>query len=275
MLHALLKRLNGHALDPGELDAALAQLGRDREAASATRAELEERRKRALLDDESGATIRKLDAEIELVNIALEKLGVAEQPLRERLAAAQAAARRRRWKEIRSAGLEAAAAFSAAARAAAAAHEKYIQVRETATREGFTQEASTLPPTPNINGAALLAADLLDLFDRACSTPASENVQPIKVAAKAPRRAPAPADAMSPHGVRLAPGAPIAKAERAADDLGELGAGEARVRVIRAGFSPSDHLPAAARGQLVRMPGAAARVAAAAGAVELIEERAP
>ncbi len=269
MLNALLKRLNGHALEPGELDAALLQLGRDRGAALAARAELEERRKQALLDDESAAAIRKIDNEIEAANILLEKLNVSETPLRERLTQAQAEARRQRWKSTRAAGLAAAAEFIAQARAATELHAKYVALRERAVFE-FGEAAAALPPTPNLQGNALLAPDLLDLFERACSTPAADPpTRPTKTPVKP--RAPAPSIR---HGVRLGDGAaPIQKAPRAADDAAPLAAGEVRVRALRAGFSPSDDQPQVASEQIFRMNAAGAHRAAAAGAVEILEER--
>lgn len=274
MFNRITKKLNGHALEPAAVRAAMDQVGRDLAAARSELDALNLKRRTLLLDDASDTDLDRIEREIDRATIRLEKCTLAEQPLRERLGEAQADARRKRWKSLRESGLVAAAEFSASARATAAAHEKYIQVRETAAREGFAVEALTLPPTPNISGSALLAPDLLDLFDRACSTPVSENAQPqIKVAAKTSRRAPAPADAMTPHSVRLGSSAPIAKAARVADDLSELGAGEARVRTLRAGFSPADDRPAAARDQIVRMSAAAARAAAAAGAVEVLEAR--
>jgi hypothetical protein len=70
--------------------------------------------------------------------------------------------------------------------------------------------------------------------------------------------------------VTLADAAPgIHRAERTPDDLAPLEPGQARVRVLRAGFSPADDKPQSHYGQLLRMPIQAAL--RAEGAIEIIE----
>lgn len=62
------------------------------------------------------------------------------------------------------------------------------------------------------------------------------------------------------------------RAPRKPDDTAPLLAGEVRVRVMRAGYSPADDAPQCARGQLIRMPKDRAEKAVAAGVVEIVEE---
>lgn len=74
---------------------------------------------------------------------------------------------------------------------------------------------------------------------------------------------------------RVLPAAPMdtaqTKARRTPDDLSPLKPGEARVKVVRYGYAPADDRPAAAYGQIVRMPAATALRAQDNGAVEIIE----
>jgi hypothetical protein len=95
MLTKLLERLNGHAGDPASLAEALGALGRERIAARTSLKELQERRRQALLDDAADSQLDKLEREIDRGQTRIEKLDMAEAPLREQLSAAQAAAAKR------------------------------------------------------------------------------------------------------------------------------------------------------------------------------------
>ena len=62
------------------------------------------------------------------------------------------------------------------------------------------------------------------------------------------------------------------KRARNYDDTTPLEPGEVRVRVLRAGYTPSDNAPQCDRGQVIRLRRLACERAVAAGAVEIVEE---
>ena len=64
-------------------------------------------------------------------------------------------------------------------------------------------------------------------------------------------------------------------AQRALDDVTPLGPSEARVKVLRSGFSPADDRPQCCHGQLIRMALDTAQRAAGTGAVENTEKYVP
>jgi hypothetical protein len=66
-------------------------------------------------------------------------------------------------------------------------------------------------------------------------------------------------------------GEPSRQARRTPDDLSPLEPGQARVRVLRSGFSPSEDREQCAFGQIVRMPLGAAKRAADGAAIEILE----
>jgi hypothetical protein len=131
--------------------------------------------------------------------------------------------------------------------------------------------------TPNIAGSALLAPDLLDLFERAIR-PASAQARTTAAPARPTARQFLPHERKpatdSARGVSLAldDRAPAPKQPRTPDDMSPLEPGEVRVRALRSGFSPREDLPQAAYRQIVRMSLGAAERAANAGAVEILEE---
>ena len=276
MIKSILSRLNGHAIEPSALSEALAQLARDRAATEAEITLLNAKRRQALLDDASDEVLDKLERQIDRANVKLEKLTIAEQPLREQLATATAAERRRRWDAHVAAHRTATDEFLVAARTAAAKHAALGAVAEQARREGFEAEVQTWPATPNVAGNLLAAPDLLDQFERAMAP------RTITVKSPAPHDVPVPRAATRQptlqHAVRIAGGVPLdvspgqrLTASRDPDDTAPLEAGEARVRVLRSGYSPSDDRPQATRGQLLRMPRSAAEKAASAGVIEILE----
>lgn len=268
MLKTILGKLNGHAVEAPSLAEALAQLGRDRKATEADIDRLNRERKKLLLDDASDTALDKIERQLDRATVALEKLTVAEAPLRERLAVASAAERQRRWNALHEAHRAAAAEFLATARAAAAKHDALISVVEQARREGFEPEAQAhMPPPPSLHGNLLAAHDLLDLFERSLVP------RTIAVESLAPRpavRVPVPQPTLQ-HGVSLAPQEPQSWfAPRAADDDSPLEPGQARVVVLRSGYS-ADGVTLSHAGRKVRLPRETAMAAARAGAVEIIE----
>jgi hypothetical protein len=275
MLNEIVRRLNGHGEDPQSLEEALKLLADQKAAACAALTECQERRRQALLDDASDTALDKLEREIARAETRIEKLTIAEPSLRTRLSAAQAAARQRRWNSHRETYRAAAIEFIAAARAAAEKHAALVAIVGQARREGFEREAAAaMPPTPNIGGSPVLATDLLDLFELAVAGHSAISQSRAAAPAAAPAaRLPHERQRMtdSQHQVRLyehpaptwEPGTP--------DDLAPLQPGEARVKVLRGGFSPADDRPQCRYGQIVRMPRAVAQNAANRGAVEVLE----
>jgi hypothetical protein len=282
MLNEIVRRLNGHGEDPQSLEEALKLLADQKAAARAALKDLHERRRQALLDDASDAALDKLEREIERGETRIEKLTIAEPSLRARLSAAQAAARQRRWSSHRETYCAAAAEFLTAARAAATRHTALVAIVEQAQREGFSREvAAAMPVTPNIAGHALLAVDLLDSFELAVAGHSASSQARVPVKAPASPTRPA-ARTVLPHerqkltdsqrqvSLSLAQEA-RERAPRPADDLAPLEPGEARVKVLRSGFSPSEDRPQTSYGQVARMPRGAAERAANTGAVEILE----
>lgn len=290
MLKTILKRLNGHAAEAPSLNEALEQVGRDRSDTEAELARLNAERKQLLLDDAADATLDKVERQIDRANVRLEKINLAEVPLREALAAATAAERSRRWTAHLAAHRQAAAEFLAAARAVIEKHAAVVAIMNGARREGFEKlMAGAMPATPNIGGNPVCAPAALDEFERALSPvprpsgraprggirwyagqPGSEFYDPT--------RTPGPAKPTLQHAVVMEPGGgpDLAMgrgrmtAPRLPDDEGPLGDGEVRVTVLRSGFQAPDGLSHA--GRRIRLPRDRALQAARAGALEIVED---
>jgi hypothetical protein len=279
MLKTIMKTLNGHGSEVASLEAALLQLGRDREESRIKIGSLQKQRHQALLDDASDAELDKLDRLLDRATVRLEKLNAAEPPLLERLTGARTAARQRRWNELRNTYVTAAGEFLAAARAAADKHTAVIAIMTRARREGFEGEASaTMPATANVNGNALLAPDLLDIFERAIA-PVSAPVRKVAAIPYAPERKKEADGETRNQTVSLAipPPNPLIRltAQRSVDDVSPLAPGEVRVMALRNGWAPRDDAPQCHAGQQLKMPVGAAQVAANRGLVEILEEMAP
>jgi hypothetical protein len=276
MLNKILAKLNGHATDVDALIAALADIGRERVTAKSELSELQVRRHQALLDDATDATLDKLERDIVRKETTLEKLELAEPGVRQRIAAAQAGARQRRWHALHETYVAAAGEFLVAARVTVEKHTTMIAAVEQAQREGFAGEvAAAIPATPAINGQPLLAPDLLNIFERAILPPSTR-----RAAAPVPKKAaPHPAgerpQGSMQHGISDALGVPTPienlTSKRMRDDLSPLAPGESRVIVLRHGWSPRDDRPATHTGQQIKMPLAEARAAANKGLVEIVE----
>jgi hypothetical protein len=267
MIKSILKNLNGKGSEAASLEAALFQLGRDRDETRTKIAELKKQRHTALLDDLDDAAIGKIDLLIDRAEVKLEKLNAAEPPLLEKLTAARSAARQRRWRALRDAYLAAAGDFLTSARATAERHADLIRIVDQAQREGFGAEvAATMPATPNVNSHPLLAPDLLNNFERAIAPPPPPARQATAAAPTTRSQAPKPQNPESlQHSVNL-------RASRTPDDTSPLLVGEARVSATGANWSPADDRPATThRGQKLRMPAGAARAAEGRGLVKVIE----
>jgi hypothetical protein len=276
-LTTLRGKLNGSAADPPTLEAQLAEIQSAIEALPERQAELAERRLEALRRDDD-VQARRIEAQQADLARDRDRLADSKRHIGEQLRDATAAARQRRLLSHRAGYSVAAAEFLASARVTVAKHAAVVAVRELACRQGFENETTLMmPATPNINGNALCAPQLLDLYALAVAGQSSDTRIPT------PKPLPTSAfrkRALLPHqrapitdsarAVRLGDGAPgIHRAERTPDDLAPLEPGQARVRVLRAGYSPADNRPQAHYGQLLRMPIQAAQ--RAEGAIEIVE----
>jgi hypothetical protein len=261
MIKSILKNLNGKGSEAASLEAALLQLGRDRDEIRSRITALKTQRHTALLDDASDAAIGKIDLLIDRAEVRLEKVNAAEPGLLEKLTAARSAARQRRWRALHDAYLAAAGEFLASARATAERHADLIRIVDQAQGDGFGAEvAATMPATPNVNSHPLLATDLLDIFELAIAPPAAR-----RAAAPTTRPALPKAPESLQHSVNL-------RASRTPDDTSPLLVGEARVMALHNGWCPRDDAPQCYAGQKLRMTAAAARVAADRGLVEILEQ---
>lgn len=277
MLKTILEKLNGHAAESPAIAGELVQLAADRDAAKAELAALHEKRRALLLDDASDAALDRIEREIDRAEVRLEKLAVAEAPLRARLDDAKVAERRSRWETLLAAHREAAKQFLADARRTIEKHAAVLSIVAEAQRSGFAAEAAAyFPPTPNLHGSPLLAPDLIDHFDLALAP--RERAAPAPQPTPLSRPKPTPRPTLQHQVTTAETGRPMTPAEAAAlrakrmpDDTSPLEPGQARVRVARSGFSPSDNSPQASHGQVVRMPIHAAERASDNGAVEIIE----
>jgi len=288
--------LNGHGDEVASIEAALVKLGRDREAARREIEDLKQRRHQALLDDATDAVIDRIERDIDHAATRIEKLDVAEAPLRARLAAAKATAHRAaitrhfeiiaaRFGRVREAILaaEAEMALLMQERVAAGAEVgEHVVNREIPVFAfaGFLG-LGFVPPWVSKCDAALAAARAAREGSLAGAPAVPKLNTPENVAQAAQRLA---------HGVRprlpherqqitdsqrgetLSPDAGHARPtprSRPPDDLTALQPGEVRVKVLRAGFSPRNDLAQCAFGQIIKMPRSAAE--RVEGIVQILE----
>jgi hypothetical protein len=307
MLNVILKNLNGHGSEAASLDAALVQLARDRDEVRARITELKQQKHQQLLDDASDADLDKVERLIARAETRLEKLNLAEAPLRERLTAAKGVAKKKAVERHFESMAGAYKQLRDAALAAEAAQVALMAARDAAVREVGEHAISSFPifAYGGLLGHGMVqawAADNDRILEaaRASRQPRKPKVaeKPVKAAATLPswldRKSPGydhPAsqslrnigttrspDSMQ-HPIEMAGGVQttpeLLSAKRAADDLSPLKYGQVRVRILRNGYSPADNLPQCFAGQLVVMPRKKAEVVAAHGVVEITEELVP
>lgn len=299
MFNSIIKNLNGHGSEAASLDAALAQLARDRAETVGKIDALQRQRHSALLDDASDSDLDKLERLLDRATTRLEKLNMSEAPLRERLADAQTAARKRRWETLHADHHGASGKFLALARATLAQHKALISIVDQAQREGFAGlVASTMPRTPNIEGNPVLAEDLLDIFERSLAPPSARRSERTKPAKADPSlwdsKSPGynhptavqlrtimtpPGGSSLQHAVgaettyTISPLKPAGKihATKLEDDMGSLAAGEIRAVVLQRGYVGPDG-GQSHPGRKIRMPLEMAKLAARNGAIEILNE---
>jgi hypothetical protein len=197
MINRILQKMNGSSADPAALAAALADLDQQRAATRDKIDELGKRRHQALLDDASDDVLDKIERQIDRETIRLEKINLAEAPLRERLGAARAEQRRVQLAEFRGEIGRVGRALVDAARDLVVAADEYAALGDRMRSAGFEAEmGSHFIPAPMLNGSFLAAPALVDQFARevervmappakAKKRPAAAKAQPVITATQA------------------------------------------------------------------------------------------
>lgn len=282
MLNKIVAKLNGHGTEAESLNAALTQLGRERDAARVELDDLNKQRHQALLDDAADAVLNKIERAIDRKTVLIEKLNLADQPLRVRIDAAQRAAAQKLRKENQ---LEFLGVFEPIAQdviqlqlraTELVAHSNRLGVasdREVAEAIAVVQFLSGWLKERNIAQIAMLLRRHLNPQVSVLA------VAPIAPPAVMPRtRLPHERAKItdSQGAVRL--GIPSVRTEfsatRISDDAEPLADGEVRAVVIRSGYPGANGAPCRA-GQKIRLPRDLAKKALVSGNVEIVEEHAP
>jgi len=292
MLNKLLAGLNGSGGDPKALRALLEQLGRDREAALGKIEDLKQKRRQALLDDLSDAEIDKIERAQERAAILVQKIDLALPGVRERLGAAEIAARRAAEPGIAKEYSAVFRDYCEALRKIASAH-RAVEAIQAKARSALG-DARTNVLLPSFMYAGLLVASEVEMWiDRNAremlrQIDALANPPPVKAREAAPpapvervlARPPAPTGTPQRHGVDSSDYGPWSKrptpphlltASRQPDDTTALLEGECRVRSLRDGWSPAMDRGQTHRGQLVKMPLLDAQLAVRAGVAQIVE----
>jgi hypothetical protein len=278
-----LVKSNGHHVGDAEMLAAEIAATTQEIASALAEADRLDAASQAELDD---GTAEEMGARARSQRRAVRRAEQRVAELREKRALAVWRNKQRSFAEHKSALEAAARQVIDAVEAAAAANAAAVKTFEAARRE-FGHVAERL--MPQVHFAGLLFPDLVAMWrrevERDLATLARRELPPpaappaAAITPIAAKPAPPLADiggsganrGMPPIKVVIAPPSRPPR-ERNADDLGPLLAGEVRCRVSNAGFSPRNDLPQCDRAQVIRMPRAAAKRAAARGAIEIIEE---
>jgi hypothetical protein len=263
-LATVAAKVNGHKTDPLVLDEGLAMIAVAVPDWKKYITALEAQRRAA---DESKR--REIRQELEDATDILAMLEEGEPLLREDHAAALAAEK---------------AKAQTAARAALAADlevflrdgfdpfvARAIELLARAARLG--EPALTLDITPPLQFAAAFLSDRRAAFVAGVAALTRKPAQPPAPQQAAARHVPTnprPTPQVTTLGATPMP-VEVLMAQRAPDDLEPLHAGEARVRVLSNGYSPSDDRPQCYAGQLVRMSEPRARHSEALGKVTVVE----
>ncbi|MHB8816558.1 MAG: hypothetical protein ACYDAE_25300 [Steroidobacteraceae bacterium] len=270
MFEAIHKRLNGNALEPASVSEALAKVLADRDSTRAHLEQLNQRRRQALLDDATDAVLDKVEREIDRATIQLEKLTLAEQPLRDQLEAARARATLEQRDRDRAEFAEAFEplaqdAFALSQRAAGLVARAEGLHLDPAVRQGAIPLLSFLAAWIEERRPAVEAARVA--LGRETAKPPAPAVAPLR-RAPPPER---PAGSLQ-HGVRLgiADHHPAPQITPQADDTEPLAPGYVRVITIRGGFEDTAGVQHRA-GHRFQLPATAAENAARNGAVEILE----
>jgi len=206
----------------------------------------------------------------------LKKIDARIAETRDRLSAAKDAARARLCHELLTKIPALGRAVIVKAAATQAAIGEFIAARDALRAAGFVSECAGIPIPPNINGAGVLAPDLLSVFEAAL-TPAKANrvraggaESPVGATVIAEPSAAQADPYAAPGGRRITLGAepsmetapPRALRRESAKD------GEVLVEVMRSGLELSDGVQGV-RGDVVSVPPATAHALMLNGAADL------
>jgi hypothetical protein len=278
-LNTLLQKLNGSSADPLMLDAELAEIARQRTAIPGKRAELKKRRLEALRDDDD-VQARKIEKDLVDLDRDEDRLADSALQISQRAITAHAAAGKRNDDAVILAYLEASAALAEkleAADIAAMTQRRYWDQNQSAlARLGIEPLGAVLILGDGfgVQWARRTRGIITEMRRRLSGQPEPPKSPPPLASSALGNRAPLPHQRAritdSKDLVSLADAAPGAHtAQRMPDDFAPLEVGQARVRVLRAGFSPADDRPQTHYGQILRMPIQAAL--RAEGAIEIVE----
>lgn len=160
---------------PQDIEQKLKALGFERGDAREKIAKLLARRQELLLVDGTDREIAKLDAELDSLRLAIERLDAIEPKLHERLVELRETERRERWKTIADRHHDALETHVRALRVAAASAEALAATRGEAIGGGFVREANgLLEPLAFINSETL--ANYLEHYNRHCAVRSARNV---------------------------------------------------------------------------------------------------
>ena len=286
MLKTVLKKLNGGASDPAKVSESLAALLADRTETTRTIDELQRERKQALLDDATDAVIDAIERKIDRATVKLEKIGLAEAPLRAQLETAKAEARQAALVRHFAAYASAYQALRDAVSKAEDAQVALFALRERAARAVGEHVVQTRFPIISFGGILGTGGHVTQWTRESdaavAAARASINRTPAPAKSKPPAivvQPPAPKRATGrvgenvvihlPSALTVTKLEPAALARRLPDDDQPLADGNVRARVLREGYSDQDG-GYCAPGRKIQLPRAIAEAAAKNGAVEIV-----
>jgi hypothetical protein len=241
----VLKRKRGKAAPISDqiaaVNAAMARLRQEREAAEAGISAAAERRREILLEDASDDAIAELDREADRLHLQLERIDAVEPELLARLQDLQNAARRQQWQSLVYHHDEAMKAYLAAFGVLTERYADALAVWARAAAQGFNERLHRFVqlPAPHV-----VIPDVLYRLEREFGrvTGLSAPVSPAAVPALAqPAVAATPAavaNGHAPHATAngTVPPAPPAKKRAPRRPPAEAAAGEVAVYILRPGI---------------------------------------
>ncbi len=228
-----------------EAGAALEALRHERADARTALEALVEKRRAALLADESDKNIQALDAEHDRLLLLQERLDAAEPRILARIGELQGKQRRELFESMVVTVREREAELDTALAAAVLAFDSYQVIAEQFDRAGFGQEArSVIIPPPMMGGGVLASAATIENWRRMREAHAdrraafeSRKANPTPKAQgpyKAPRFIPTPFTPSKPIVREIAPPPAPMSVKRVPRKLsGPVGPGYVRVRCVR------------------------------------------
>ncbi|MGJ0506030.1 MAG: hypothetical protein ACR652_02625 [Methylocystis sp.] len=132
------------------------QIEQTRRSDAASRAELIERRRAALASDEPDSAIKKIDAQIDALDLAAERIEVLTPRLHRRLGALQAEARRETLRTLELAYREIEPDLDRAMQGVVEPFARFLEITQNFDACGFANEARTIVVPPPIYAAGLV-----------------------------------------------------------------------------------------------------------------------